>query len=233
MLAGGLLDRGSSGHFCADGLLVQVLHVEVSFLGPGGPSDVPEPGGGEVKAGLAVRERANHSRAPADLFHQPFERIVRPDAAPVLGREGVIAQRLVGGLLDQIGCGAHLAGAEFADDLCHLSVGGGTVLAGMDRLEHIGRLAHLGGGDVVEDVTIPMHGASPPAGIGEDLGGTLVEADTGIRGDELDTLEAARLEVLEEPRPARLILLRAFADAEDIAETLRIHPDGDEPARHS
>jgi hypothetical protein len=75
-----------------------------------------------------------------------------------------------------------------------------------------------------------MNHASFPGCIGKELCRTLGEPDTGIRDDQTDSGKAALLEVLEERAPARLVLLGAFADAENLtpiatsSETLRTSP---------
>lgn len=64
-----------------------------------------EAGGGQVQCRLPVRECADHARSPADLAQDAFQRIVRPDAPPVLLGEGVIAQRFLDAELHEL-CGA-------------------------------------------------------------------------------------------------------------------------------
>src|SRR5262249_7960094 len=46
-----------------------------------------------------------------------------------------------------------------------------------------------------------------------------------IRGDQSDTLQPAFLEMLEERAPTRLILLRPFADAENLPIAALVHAD--------
>ena len=95
----------------------------------------------------------------------------------------------------------------------------------MDGFEHVGHLAHLGRRHVAEDVAVEMHDAALPAGLGIDLDQALHQPETGVRDDELDAREAAFLQVLQEGRPAGLVLLGALDDAEDLTEALLIHAD--------
>jgi hypothetical protein len=44
--------------------------------------------------GMAVGERTNNTGPPANLFHDPRERIIGSDLLPVDVREGVVGQRL-------------------------------------------------------------------------------------------------------------------------------------------
>ena len=62
-----------------------------------------------------------------------------------------------------------------------------------------------------------MHDAALPAGLGEVLGRALDQAQAGIGDDQLDAGEATLLEVGQEARPARLVLLGTLTDAEDLA----------------
>ena len=89
---------------------------------------------------------------------------------------------------------------------------------------------------MAEHVAVEVHDASLPAGIGEELGRALGQPHAGIRDDQPDAFQAALLQMLEEARPACLVLLGALHDAEDLAiafaltaiatssETLRTSP---------
>jgi len=102
------------------------------------------------------------------------------------------------------------------------------VLGGVDRFQHRGDLAHLRSRYVAEDVAVEMHDASLPAGIGEELRRALSKTDAGIRDDQAHAFEATLLQVLQEPRPARLVLLGAFDDAEDLAIALGVDGYGNQ-----
>ena len=75
---------------------------------------------------------------------------------------------------------------------------------------------------MAEDVAVEMHHAALPAGLGKELGGTLDQAHAGIRDDELDTAQAAPLEMGQEGAPAGLVLLSALDDAEYLAVAISI-----------
>jgi hypothetical protein len=100
-----------------------------------------------------------------------------------------------------------------------------AALLGVDRLEHVSDLASLRCRNVAEDVPGEMYDAALPPGCRQVLGGALDETAAGIGDDELHALEPTVDEVAEEGRPAGAVLLRALADAEDLAITLGIHAD--------
>jgi hypothetical protein len=58
-----------------------------------------------------------------------------------------------------------------------------------------------------------------------DTRGALGKPNAGIRGDQPDTLQSAFLGMLEERAPARLILLRPLANAENLPITTLVHAD--------
>src|ERR1700722_13087229 len=62
------------------------------------------------------------SYAPADLAHDPLERIVGPDASPMLFGEGVVRQGLWHGRLDQLGRLAEPHAVEPRDDLASFAL---------------------------------------------------------------------------------------------------------------
>src|SRR5262249_41196822 len=97
--------------------------------------------------------------------------------------------------------------------------------AAMDRLEHGRDLPHLGRGHVAKDVAVPVHDTPLPGGLWKELCGALGKPDTGIGGDQPDTLQPAFLEMLEERAPASLVLLRPLANAENLPVAALIHAD--------
>src|SRR4029450_6859896 len=88
-------------------------------------------------ARLAMRGSSNDACSAADLFHDPLEWIVGADLLPVDVREGVVGQRLMDALLDEIGCRVHLAGPQVIDDRSGLLIGRVSALLGMDGLWHM------------------------------------------------------------------------------------------------
>src|SRR5215813_10746529 len=68
-----------------------------------------------------------------------------------------------------------------------------------------------------------MHDAPLPGSLWKELRGALGKPNAGIRGDQPDTLQSAFLEMLEERAPARLILLRPLANAENLPITALVH----------
>src|SRR5690606_37339683 len=69
---------------------------------------------------------------------------------------------------------------------------------------------------------IEVHHASLPGRIGKKLRRALRKPDAGVRYDQLHALQAALLQVLQKARPAGLVLLRPFHDAEDLAIALTV-----------
>jgi hypothetical protein len=69
------------------------------------------------------------------------------------------------------------------------------------------------------------HDAPLPGSFWKELGRALGKPNAGIRGDQPDTLQPAFLEMLEERAPTRLILLRPFADAENLPIAALAHAD--------
>ncbi len=73
-----------------------------------------------------------------------------------------------------------------------------------------------------------MDRAALPMSFGEEIADRFRQTQAGVRDHQLHTLEAAFFEVLQEARPARLVLLGAFADAEDLAVAVGVDGDGNQ-----
>ena len=134
----------------------------------------------------------------------------------------VVGQGLGHGRLDQLGCFAEPHAVEPGNDLCGFALGGWEILLGVNGLQHQRHLAQLAGRHMAEDVAIEVHHTALPARLGEELGGTLDQAHTGIGDDELDAAQPAPLEMGQEGAPAGLVLLGALDDAEDLAVAVSI-----------
>src|SRR5262249_37468648 len=171
---------------------------------------------------LPVGERAHDARAPSDLAQDALERIVGADAPPVLLREGVVGECLLDRYLDELGGPSQPQRPQLVDHSDGFLACRRDVLARVDRLEHRRNLPHLGRGHVAEDVAVPVHDAALPSGLGEKLGGTFGKSQAGVRDDQPDPAQTALLEMLEEPAPARLVLLGPLADAENLPITLAV-----------
>ena len=136
--------------------VAETPHVQVSLGAPALAGDVAQPGTDEQERGVAVGKGANHPGATADLAHDAFERVVGAQRSPVFTGESEVAESLLDVRLDQRGRRRQLHLVEFGDDLQNLDPGGGPVFDGMDRLEHGGDRANLGGGHQRPDVAIEM-----------------------------------------------------------------------------
>src|SRR6516225_287433 len=144
---------------------------------------------------------------------------------PVLLREGVVGERLLDRRFHQLGGAAQAQATQLLDHSGGLLARCRDVLAGVDRLEHGRDLPHLGRGHVTEDVAEPVHDAPLPGRLWKELCGALGKPNAGIRDDEPDALQAAFLKMLEEFASATLVLLRPFANAENLPIAARVHAD--------
>ena len=187
---------------------------------------MPQPGRGRIEAALPIGEGADHAGPSADLLHDPLEGIVGPDLDPVAVWEGVVGQRLADAFLDQFGRPGHPLASQLADHRVRLLLGRVPALLGVDGLEHLGHLAHLGRGHVAENIAEEMHHAALPPCIGKVLSDALHQAPAGIRDDRPHTREAPVHQVAQEGRPAGLVLLGPLADAQDLPVALRVHRAG-------
>jgi len=70
----------------------QPVHLEIAFAAPSGRGHMPKPCGDQHQHRVAIREGAHHARSASYLAHQPFQRVVGAQAAPVLRRQIVIAR---------------------------------------------------------------------------------------------------------------------------------------------
>lgn len=179
------------------------------------------PGCYQVQAGRRVGKRADHAGSPPDLAHDPFQRVVCPQLHPMAVRESVVGQGFPDMGVDEVRRAHKTLAAEFIDDGPGFRFGGGPVLLGVDRLQHMADLAHLGRRHLTEDIAVEMHDTALPAGLRQILGYALDQAPASVRGDQLDTLEPAVEQMAQEPRPAGLVLLGPLADAQNLAITPR------------
>ena len=70
------------------------------------------------------------------------------------------------GLLDELGCLAHLAGSQIFDDCFGLPFGCLSALLRMNGLEHVAHFADLRRRHMAEDIPVEMHHATLPACLG-------------------------------------------------------------------
>ena len=141
-------------------------HVHLLAGGSFGARGITQPGRGRVEQ-LPIGEGADHAGSSADLFHDPLEGIVGPDLDPVAVREGVVGPRLADAFLDQFGRSGHRLASQLADHRVRLVLGRVPALLGVDGLEHVGHLAHVGRGLVAEYIAAEMQQATLLPCIGE------------------------------------------------------------------
>src|SRR6202166_270461 len=114
-----------------------------------------------------------------------------PDLLPMNVREAIVGQSLVDGLLDEVGCFAHLACPQVANDRLGLVVGGLPALLGVNGLEHMAHLTDPGRRDVAKDVAVEMHHAALVARLRQEIRNALDKAPAGVGNDQLYALQAA------------------------------------------
>ena len=180
-----------------------------------------EPGRGQVQRRLAVRKGANHARAPPDLAQDAFQRVVGSDPPPVLLRESVIGERLLDAALNKLGGSGKPLLAQLRYHLPAFSRAACTSSAAWIAFSIAATSRSLGAAHA-KNIAVQMNHASLPAGVGKELGGALGKSDAGIGDDQPNALEPALLEMLAESRPARLVLLGAFHDAQNLPITLAL-----------
>ena len=78
---------------------------------------------------------------------------------------------------------------------------------------------------MAEDVAVEVNHASLPQRIGEVLGGALGKPQAGIRDDQPYARQPALLQVLQEPRPTRLVLFGTLTDTQYLPVAFAVHRD--------
>ena len=186
---------------------------------------MPQPGRGQVEGGLAVGEGPHDAGTAPDFSHDALKRVVGLQLDPVLIGESVEAEGLRDVGLDQLGRPGELLGFERGNHLGSLPRCRRAALLGMDGFQHMGDLTDLGRGHVAENVAVEVHHAALPPCRGVEVRSALDQAQTGVRDDQFDAGEAALFEVTQKGAPARLVLLGALHDPQDLAEALLVHAD--------
>ncbi len=69
--------------------LAQRLHVHILSRAPLRAGDVFQPGRGQAETGLTIGKGPDDPGPSSNFLHQPFQRIVRPDFAPMTVGEAV------------------------------------------------------------------------------------------------------------------------------------------------
>ena len=164
-------------------------------------------GGHQHERGLAVGKGADHAGAPAYLPVQAFDRVVRPDAPPMLAGHLAVRQRL---------------GEAVAHDL------GGRGLARLHRvdgLEHGRDLGALRFRSLGEDVAVEVHGAALVFGAREDLGDRADHAGGLVAGEHANAAQPAGLEPRREVAPAPGRLGEALGAPDRLAVAVLVHAD--------
>jgi hypothetical protein len=130
---------------------------------------VPKPGGDQHQSGVAIREGAHHTRAPADLADDPLKWVVGPQLPPMGRGIGVIGERFAHVLLHQTRGRAQLHLLQPLHDFGSLCLRRFTILLGMDRLQHARDICDPAVGHVAEDVPIPVHHTTLPVCMRQNL----------------------------------------------------------------
>ena len=93
------------------------------------------------------------------------------------------------GVLNEVGCLAHLASPQLFDDRLCFVVGRLTTLLGMNGLEHVAHRANLGRRHVAENVAIEMHHAALVARLGQKIRDAFDKTSAGVGNDQLHTFK--------------------------------------------
>jgi hypothetical protein len=162
-----------------------------------------------------VGEDADDVGAAADLAVEAFERVGRPELAPVVGGKAVEGEDVGLGVFEQ---GGHLAerpfqvGDGFGEPVARL----GRRVGVEDRPDQRGQQPVLVLARVAETVPEEVHRAALP-GATEHLGDRRLEPGVSIRDRELHPDQPARDQAPEEVGPEHLGLGLADIDREDLA----------------
>ncbi len=118
---------------------------------------------------VAVREGPGDPRPPPVLAVDTLDPVVRPDPAPVLGREFRVGQRL-GEPVAHHPCGRpELYRLQLLRHILGLPTACLARLLRVDRLQHVRHGLSPGHGDPSQHVAVEIHRAAPVAGPGEHL----------------------------------------------------------------
>ena len=95
--------------------LAQRLHVHILSRAPLRAGDVFQPGRSQAETGLTIGKGPDDPGPSSNFLHQPLQRIVRPDFAPMAVGEAVIAEGLPDLLFDRISRFVQPHGAQFGN----------------------------------------------------------------------------------------------------------------------
>ena len=126
---------------------------------------------------------------------------------PVRHREIIIRKRLITARFQCSGCFFKVLRPEFLGHIYHFAACSFFVLLSMNRFEHQGNLFGLAARNRMQHVTIKMHNATLPLGIGVKLSKRLQKTKAFVRHYQVDTLKATPSQISEKLSPA----FRVFA----------------------
>jgi len=175
--------------FGVDRRAFEPVHVHVAAGAPVLAGDVAQSGAYQDQGRVSVGEGADDSCSAAHFADHPFEGIIGPEVAPVLGREGKVAEGLRRVETHVLGGHRQLHFSELRHDLPGLFLGGRAVFAGVDRLEHLGGDAHLGRGHERPDVAVKVNDTALVRRFGIKLGDRLHQPQAAVADDQFDALE--------------------------------------------
>src|ERR1039457_4667494 len=205
-------------------------HIHVALAAPLGADDVAQAGRNEDQGAVTIGEGPDGPGAPADLAHDALEGIIGAQAAPVLRGKLEVLERLLDALGNDVGRAGELHLPKLGYDEHGLSLGRGTILLGMDCLQHGGHVPHLGRRHGGPHVPVEMHGTALPESVGIELGQRGYEAKALIADEELHSSKTTLLHVPHEVNPGGLILLGTLHDAENLTVAVLVDADGDQNA---
>jgi hypothetical protein len=175
-------------------------------------------------AGL-VWEDADHIGPPFNLLVQAFQRVSGMQLGPVLGRESHVGEHVMLAVVHQRGelgpARAQLIGDMPPSIVRRLGIG---LQKGLPDRSGDHRVLALG--HVRERIAHPMNSASLPART-EHAGDRQAQTLVGVRDHQLDALQAAPDQALDEAGPERFGLRWADPEADDLAPAFGRNRNGD------
>ena len=205
-----------------------VFHVEVNFGGLPFIAEFVEQGGDQAQEGGFIGEEAGDAGAAFEFLVDPFQSVAGAQSGLVGERQGED-----GKALGQVGFhpGGEFgsAGGIESDDFLEAAFSARTIRAVEDTADGFGDGGPLvQAGDIGLGILLEVELAALPRHGRKDGGAGGAQAGVVVADDELDAVETALLQALEELAPMDFGFAQGDADAQDGAFALGVDAQGDE-----